>query len=146
MSSLQHKKKVSTVLDYFLSLFFNMKGKKPIINIFSLMLDLVFKIFIHYSHLLVVNKVRSLLSNMTKGPYTLCSSMSSSLKPFGWIWMWHCCQGVDEDYNLNIFEMIMNTNESTKELVIIKLLIFKQYEADVKDIKQLLQWWEKHET
>jgi hypothetical protein len=25
-------------------------------------------------------------------------------------------------------------------------LIFKQYEADVKDIKQLLQWWEKHET
>jgi hypothetical protein len=54
--------------------------------------------------------------------------------------MWHCCQGVDEDYNLNIFEMIMNTNESTKELVIIKLLIFKQYEADVKDIKQLLQW------
>jgi hypothetical protein len=59
--------------------------------------------------------------------------------------MWHCCQGVDEDYNLNIFEMIMNTNELAKELVIRKLFIFKQSEVDVKNIKHPLQWWEKHE-
>jgi hypothetical protein len=57
--------------------------------------------------------------------------------------MWHCCQGVDEDYNLNIFEMIMNTNELVKELIIRKLLIFKQYEVDAKDIKHPFQWWEK---
>jgi uncharacterized protein Smg (DUF494 family) len=30
--------------------------------------------------------------------------------------------------------------ESSKELVIKKLLIFKQYEVDVKDIKHPLQW------
>jgi hypothetical protein len=34
----------------------------------------------------------------------------------------------------------------TRELVNRKLLIFNQYQVDIKDIKCPLQWWEKHET
>jgi hypothetical protein len=42
---------------------------------------------------------------------------------------------VDEDYSLDMFEHTTNTNEPTKELVNKKLLIFKQYQVDVKEIK-----------
>jgi hypothetical protein len=36
-------------------------------------------------------------------------------------------QRVEDDMNLDIFEMITNTNESTRELVNKELLIFKHY-------------------
>jgi hypothetical protein len=42
---------------------------------------------------------------------------------------------VEEDMSLNIFEMTTNTSEPTMELVNKKLLIFKCYQVDVKDIK-----------
>ncbi len=48
---------------------------------------------------------------------------------------------VDEDYNLDTFEQIANTSEPTKELVKIDLLILKQYQVDLKEIKCLLLWW-----
>ncbi len=54
--------------------------------------------------------------------------------------------GVDEDCNLDIFEHIANTNELAKKLVSRELLIFKQYQVDVKEIKCHLQWWQKHES
>jgi hypothetical protein len=56
-------------------------------------------------------------------------------------------QGIDENYILDIFEMTSSTNEPTKSSLITReLLIFKQYQVDVKDIKCPFQWWEKHET
>ncbi len=51
-----------------------------------------------------------------------------------------------QDYNLDIFEQIANTNEPIKELVKREFLIFKRYQLDVKDIKCLFQWWQKHEA
>jgi hypothetical protein len=42
--------------------------------------------------------------------------------------------------------MIASTNELAKEFVNKKLLIFKRFQENVKEIKCLLQWWEKHET
>jgi len=44
-------------------------------------------------------------------------------------------QRVKEDMNLDIFEMATNTSEPTTKLVNRKLLIFKRYQLDVKDIK-----------
>jgi hypothetical protein len=51
-----------------------------------------------------------------------------------------------QDYNLDIFEQIANTSESTKMFVKRELLIFKRYQLDVKDFKCLFQWWQNHET
>jgi hypothetical protein len=48
---------------------------------------------------------------------------------------------VDEDCSLDIFEQTTNTSEPTKELVNKELVIFKQYQVDVKEIKCPLQWW-----
>jgi hypothetical protein len=53
---------------------------------------------------------------------------------------------MDEDYSLDIFEMIASTSDSTKELINKKLVIFKLTQVDVKDMKCLFQWWEKLET
>jgi hypothetical protein len=47
--------------------------------------------------------------------------------------------------SLDIFEMIINTNEPTIVLVNNELLIFKHYQVDVQDIKCPLQGWEKHD-
>ncbi len=55
-------------------------------------------------------------------------------------------QKVREDMSLDIFEMITSTSEPTMELVNRKLLIFKHYQVDVKNIKCPLQWWEKHQS
>jgi hypothetical protein len=46
---------------------------------------------------------------------------------------------------LDIFEMTTNKSEPTTKLINKKLMIFKRYEVDVKDIKCPFQWWEKHE-
>jgi hypothetical protein len=55
-------------------------------------------------------------------------------------------QRVVEDVSLDIFEIIVSTSELTMELVNKKLLIFKCYQVNVKDIKCPLQRWEKHES
>jgi hypothetical protein len=47
---------------------------------------------------------------------------------------------------LDIFEQTASTNELTKELVKMELLVFKRYQLDIKDIKCPLQWWQKHEA
>ncbi len=54
-------------------------------------------------------------------------------------------QGVDEDYDLDIFELTTNTNEPMKELISQELLIFIRFQVDREDVKCLFQWWEKHE-
>jgi len=42
---------------------------------------------------------------------------------------------VEKENNLNILEMIARISETTIELVNRKLLIFKHYQVDVKNIK-----------
>jgi hypothetical protein len=53
---------------------------------------------------------------------------------------------VEEDRNLDIFEMRNNISEPTMEWIIRKLLTFMHYERDIKDMKRPLEWWEKHEN
>ncbi len=55
-------------------------------------------------------------------------------------------QRAKKDNNLDIFEMIANTIKPTIKLMNRKLLIFKHYQMDVKEIKCPLKWWEKHES
>ncbi len=55
-------------------------------------------------------------------------------------------QRIKDDKSLDIFEMTINTNEPTIELVNKELLIFRHYQLDVIDTKSPLQWWEKHES
>jgi hypothetical protein len=54
-------------------------------------------------------------------------------------------QDVDKDCGLNIFQMTNNNAENAKEIVTRELLDFRRFHVNVKDIKNLLQWWEKHE-
>jgi hypothetical protein len=42
--------------------------------------------------------------------------------------------------------MIVSTSELAKEVISRKLLIFKRYKVDVKEIKHIFQWWEKYES
>jgi hypothetical protein len=41
--------------------------------------------------------------------------------------------------------MTNNNTKTTKEIVTKELLDFKKFHVDVKDKKNLIQWWEKHE-
>jgi hypothetical protein len=52
---------------------------------------------------------------------------------------------MDENYTLDIFEMMARTSEPTKELIKKKLLVYKCYQMDVKNIKCFFQWQDKHE-
>jgi hypothetical protein len=51
----------------------------------------------------------------------------------------------DEESSLDIFEMSIQTNEPTKEVLNKELMMFRRFQVDVKDIKCLLEWWAKHE-
>ncbi len=51
-----------------------------------------------------------------------------------------------QDSYLDIFKIIVETNEPTKELVNRALEMFKWYQVDAKNLKCLLKWWEKHES
>jgi hypothetical protein len=55
-------------------------------------------------------------------------------------------QRIEEDYSLDILEMIANTIELSMKLINKELLFFKRYQVDVENIKCLVQWWEKHKN
>jgi hypothetical protein len=42
--------------------------------------------------------------------------------------------------------MTSTNAETTKEIIIEELLDFRRFHVDVEYIKNLLQWWEKHES
>ncbi len=46
----------------------------------------------------------------------------------------------NDDCRLDIFQMTTNNNKLVKELVTIKLLDFKRFHINVKDIKSPLLW------
>jgi hypothetical protein len=51
----------------------------------------------------------------------------------------------NEESSLDIFDMSIQTNEPTKEVLNKELMMFRRFQVDVKDIKCLLEWWAKHE-
>jgi len=53
---------------------------------------------------------------------------------------------IDENFNLNFFEQAFSTSDQQKNLSLKKLLIFKYYQIDPKEIKCPFQWWGKDEA
>jgi hypothetical protein len=51
-----------------------------------------------------------------------------------------------EDRSLDIFEMIISAIKPMAKSVNRKLLIFRRFQVDPKEIKCFLQWWQKHES
>ncbi len=47
---------------------------------------------------------------------------------------------------MDSFEQTSSTSEPIEELIKKEFLIFKKYRLDVKDIKCLFQWWQKHKA
>jgi len=52
----------------------------------------------------------------------------------------------DVKSNLDIFEQITSTSELVTKRFVGKMLIFRSYQVDSKEIKCPLQWWGKHEA
>jgi hypothetical protein len=52
---------------------------------------------------------------------------------------------IDEESNLDIFEMSIGTNKPTKDVVNKELLMFRKFQVNVKDIECPLKWWARHE-
>jgi hypothetical protein len=48
---------------------------------------------------------------------------------------------IDEDTNLNNFEVVVDTNELARKSINEELLIFQKYQVDKKNIKCPLEWW-----
>jgi hypothetical protein len=53
---------------------------------------------------------------------------------------------IDEDKNLNNFEIVVDTNELTRKFVNQELLIFHRYQVNRNNIKCPLEWWRKSES
>jgi hypothetical protein len=102
---------------------------------FSLMLDLGFKIFCFVSSLIVhESKGRPLLKNMIANLYFLCL-LNVILISILWLNLKRGIVNQVVDRSLDIFEMTNNTSEPTMKLIIRELLIFMHHQVDIKDIK-----------
>jgi len=55
-------------------------------------------------------------------------------------------QKIDENFNLDFFNKPLTQVNQQKNLSLKKLLIFKHYQIDPKEIKCPFQWWGKHEA
>ncbi len=53
---------------------------------------------------------------------------------------------IDHDCGLSIFQMTNNNDKTAKEIVTIELLDIRKFHVDVKDIKNHVKLWEKHES
>jgi hypothetical protein len=53
---------------------------------------------------------------------------------------------VNKDWGLSIFQMNSNNAKTTKEILTKELLDIKRFHVDVTDIKNLIEWWGKHES
>jgi len=139
------KKEVIQVLDSFLSLKEYEERKAHnmlsfLLDFRSIILHLVSSLIGHEQGKAIVEKYdkKSLFPMLLKCYYHLHPLVESK----GGV----VDEKVEDDKNLDIFEMTTNTNEPTTKLVNRELLIFRCYQVDDKDIKCPLQWWEKHEN
>jgi len=122
-------------LDFFLS-FLKKYEKRKAHNMLSLMLDPRFKTLRIMSSFIGCEQVKAIVEEYDKKSLFLmllkCYYHLHLLVEFARDVV---DQRVKEDMNLDIFEMEANTSEPTTKLVNRKLLIFKRYQLDVKDIK-----------
>jgi hypothetical protein len=136
---------VSRVFDSFLS-FLKKFDERKTHNMLTLMLDprfffLLMSSFIGNDQGMAIVEqydIMSLYLMLMKCYYHLHSSTKSNNG--------FANKGVDDDNNLDIFQLITNSTKLAKELFKEEMLIFQCYQVDVKEIKCPLQWWEKHEA
>jgi hypothetical protein len=135
------------VFDFFLS-FLKVYDKRKAHNIISLMLDLKYKNLCMVSSFVGREQGIVLIEKYDrKSLYPILVKCHEHLHPL----VRSERNFVDHDIfchdcNLDTFEQTTSTNEPVEKLVKKELLIFKKYQLDVKDIKCLFQWWQKHET
>ncbi len=114
---------------------------------FFFMLDPRFKTFCLVSSLIVYEQGKAIVEKYDNKPlFPMFIKCHFHLHPLAESERGIVDQGVEEDRNLDIFEITNNTSEPTMKLIIKELLIFMCYQMDVKDIKCPLQWWKKHEN
>jgi hypothetical protein len=131
------RREVCGVLDYFLS--FQIKYEERKTHNMFFMLHL--KVFVWYLLLLAKTKMEIYIVNEydRRTLYHMILKCYHHLHPMT-KYVGCVDQIIDEDYSLDIFQQISSTSEPTKELVTRKLLIFRHYQMDPKDIKCLFQW------
>jgi hypothetical protein len=137
-------KEIIGVIDSFISFLTKYDGKKTH-NMQALMLDprfksliLIFNSFIgHELGVAIVIKFerKSLYSILLLKSYHHLHPLSKIESSF--------VNKSNEDNSLDIFEMVIGTNELTKECVKKKLIIFHRFQVDAKNIKCPLEWWKK---
>jgi hypothetical protein len=90
---------------------------------------------IYCLHLVALSKVGPLLKNMIEKS-CISFHVIKMLTSFPFlVWKCHYWPSIDEDYNLDIFEMIANTNEPTKKPINMEFLIYKRFQVDEKYFK-----------
>ncbi len=141
------RKEVCVVIEFFFS-FLRKFEKNKACNVLSLMLNPKFKNFcLVFSFIRKEQGVVIVKEYDKKSLYPMLLKCHHHLHPLVEIESSFVNISVDEDCILGIFEQIANTSEPTKELVNReRVLIFRQYQVDVKEIKCPLQWWQKHES
>jgi hypothetical protein len=138
------KKEVIQVLDSFLSLLKKYEERKPH-NMFSLMLDPIFETLYLVSPFIGLEQGKAIVEKYDKKSlFPMLLICYYHLHPFVDSEKGVVDERVEEDMNLDIFEMITNTSEPTTELVNRELMIFRHYKLNVEDIRCPLHWWEKH--
>jgi hypothetical protein len=132
------KKEVIQVLDSFLS-FFKKDEEKKAHNMFSLMLDPRFKTLCLVSSFIGLEQSKAIVEAYDKNYlFLMLLKCYYHLHPLVESEKVVVDERVEKDKNLDIFEMTTSTSEPIMELVNRKLLIFKHYPVDVKDIKRPL--------
>jgi len=140
-------KEIIGVIDSFISFLTKYDGKQNH-NMQALMLDPRFKSLILISNYFIGHEFRvtivtkferkSLYSILLLKSYHHLHPLSKIESSF--------VNKSNEDNSLDIFEMVIGTNELIKEPVNQNLMIFCKFQLDAKDIKCLLEWWKKHES
>ncbi len=126
-------------LDSFLSFLRTYEEKKHI-KCCIRCLTLGLRIFVLFFHMLVNDKKCLLRSNMIGKCCIPCWSSHTI------IYIMFVNQDANKDCGLDIFQMTSNSANTTKGIVTKELLDLKRFHVDVKDMKNLLQRWEKHES
>ncbi len=141
------KREVMNVLDSFISFLKKYENKK-VQNMISLMLDPRFKSFRIISSFVKKEQGVALVKEYDrKSLYPMLVKCHEHLHPMVRLDTNCIDQDIFEhDCNLAIFEQIASISELAEKLVKKKLLVFKRYQLNVKDIKCPLQWWQKHEA
>jgi hypothetical protein len=144
--ALNIKSKMFGVLDSFLSFLRTYEKKKGHLTL-SLMFDLRFKNLCFVSSYVGKKQGLPIVEEYDKKAlYPMLVKSYNHLHLIGDVASSSTKQDANKNYGLNIFQMTNNSIETAKEIIPRELLDFRRFHVDVKDIINVLQWWEQHES